>query len=185
MNNNLIEAILYVKGVEGVSPRELKAISPLPIGEIRNFLKSFANYFNELDLGIQVVEFNDVFKFATREKHKEKISLLVTEVKKQKLSNAAIETAGIIAYKQPITKREINEIRNIESDAVVNTLLQKGIIEQKGNKDTPGSPGLFKITNKFYDYFQIKSLTELPKFKQFNEKDNEENFDLFASQRED
>lgn len=188
MNNNhkLIEALLYIQGEKGLTPADLKSVSDMPTLNARRLLKEFMTEFNNQDRGIFVVEFNDVFKFATREEFKAQIATLVTIVKSQKLSQAAIETAGIIAYKQPITKSQINEIRGVASEAVVNTLLVKGLIEEQGIAPTPGSPVLYGISDKFYDYFQIKSLKELPKLSELDESEGvDEEFELYSSQREE
>lgn len=188
MNNNfkLVQTLLYIRGEDGVSPKDLKDASDIPTVNARQLLKEFADEFNASEQGLKVVQFNDVFKFATREEFNDNISRLVSVEKKQKLSAAAIETVGIIAYKQPITKSQINDIRGVASEAVVNTLLVKGLIEEQGISPTPGNPILYGITNKFYDYFQIKSLKELPKLSEFNESEGlEDSLDLFQSQREE
>lgn len=188
MNNNfkMIQALMYIRGEDGLSPKDLKDAIDIPVVNARQLLKEFATEFNESDQGIKVVQFGDIFKFATREEFNEAISRLVSIEKKQRLSAAAIETAGIIAYKQPITKSQINEIRGVASEAVVNTLLLKGLIEEQGIATTPGAPILYGISNKFYDYFQIKSLKELPKLSEFNESEGyEDSLDLFQSQREE
>ena len=188
MNNHfrLIEALMYIQGEKGISPKDLKsAVENMPTLNARKLLKEFETEFNALDRGIFVIEFNDRFKFATREEFKDSITALVAHEKSQKLSQAAIETAGIIAYKQPITKSQVNEIRGVASEAVVNTLLVKGLIEEKGIAETPGSPVLYGISDKFYDYFQINSIKELPELSEFNESEGTEtDFDLFSSQRE-
>ncbi len=180
MNNfNDIEALLYVQGETGLTPKQLKDAMEISTKDARDALKAFKKHFNDLDRGISVVEFGDVFKFATKRESKDIISKMVTIIKKQKLSASAIETAGIIAYKQPITKSEVNNIRGKSSEAVVNTLVIKGIIEEKGVAKTPGSPVLFGITDKFYDYFQINSLKELPKLSELaDENSSDESFDL-------
>ena len=185
MNNfKDIEALMYVQGESGLSPKQLKDAMEIPTKDARVALKAFMKSFNDANRGIKVVEFGDVFKFATREESKDIISKLVTIIKKQKLSSSAIETAGIIAYKQPVTKSQINIIRGKASEAVVNTLVIKGIVEQKGVADTPGNPGLFVITDKFYDYFQISSLRELPKLSDLSDDNaSDQDFDLYASQR--
>lgn len=187
MINKLIEALLYVQGSEGVTPGDIKLATEMPTLNARKALKAFAKEYNaDESRGLQVLEFNDVFKFATKKELKDDISKVLTVKTKQRLSNAAIEAAGIIAYKQPITKGQINEIRGVSSEAVVNTLLVKGLIEEKGIAETPGSPVLYGITDKFYDYFQIKSLKELPKMSEFNESEGiEDDFDLYTSQRGD
>ncbi len=185
-NQKLIQALLYIRGEDGVSPKDLKDAADIPTVNARQHLKEFADEFNIADQGLKIVQFNDTFKFATREEFNEPISKLVSIDKKQKLSAAAIETVGIIAYKQPITKSQINDVRGVASEAVVNTLLIKELIEEKGISPTQGNPILYGITDKFYDYFQIKSLKELPKLSEFNESEGlEDSLDLFHSQRED
>lgn len=185
-NKNLIEALLYIQGEKGLTPSDLKAATEMPVFNARKLLKDFQEEYNAENKGLFVVEFNDAFKFATREEFKDAIQKVVATQAKQKLSQAAIETAGIIAYKQPITKSQVNEIRGVASEAVVNTLLVKGLIVEKGIAETPGNPVLYGISDKFYDYFQIKSLKELPQLSEFNESEGvSDDFDLFSSQRED
>lgn len=185
INLKRIEALLYIRGDQGLSPKDLKDIIEVSTSDARKALKEFLKTYNAKEEALLVVEFNDVFKIATRAEYKDDISKMVTIIKKQKLSGSAIETAGIIAYKQPITKSQVNEIRGKSSEAVVNTLLVKGLIEEKGIAHTPGNPVLYGITNKFYDYFNIKSLKELPKLSEFNESEGtDDDFELFSSQRE-
>ena len=182
----LIEGLLYVQGEVGITPRDLKYATNMPTFNARKQLKMFMEEFNNLNRGIMVVEFDDVFKFVTRKELKDDITKVIATKTKQRLSNAAIETIGIIAYKQPVTKSQINEIRGIASEAVVNTLLLKKLIEEKGIAKTPGNPILYGLTNKFYDYFQIKSLNELPKMSDIDESEGvDDDFELYSSQRSD
>ena len=184
-NTNIAEALLYIRGNEGLTPKDLKETIDISTSDARKILKQFLKEYNEKNGALILLEFNDVFKFATREEYSDHISKLVTVIKKRKLSGSAIETAGIIAYKQPITKSQVNEIRGVSSEATVNTLLVKGLIEEKGIAQTPGNPVLYGITDKFYDYFNIKSLKELPKLEEFDESEGVDNdFELFSSQRE-
>lgn len=190
--NKIIEALIFVQGSEGLSSAQLKDVLKLmSINEARKMLREFKVWFNDQNRGIMVYEFNDVFKFLTVEDAKESIENLVTIVKKQHLSNAGIEVAGIIAYKQPVTRSMISNIRGVISDSIVATLLNKGIIEEVGVANTPGNPVLYGITNKFYDYFKIKTLAELPPFPEFAKYVDEESplqskeFNLFDSQRQD
>ena len=186
-NKKIIEALMFVQGERGLSPKQLKSVlEDITTKEAREALKSFKDEINISDRALIVLETNDIFKFVTRKDFDEVITKLVAVEKKQKLSAAAIETAGIIAYKQPITKSQVNEVRGVSSEAVVNTLLVKGIIEEKGIAQTPGSPILYGIADKFYDYFQITSLKELPKMDELEETEGlESDFDLFSSQRQD
>ncbi|WP_330463246.1 SMC-Scp complex subunit ScpB [Metamycoplasma gateae] len=192
MKNKIIEALLFIQGSEGLSSEQVKDIFKLnTIQEGRKILKDFKTFFNNQDRGIKVHEFNDVYKFLTIETVKDYISELVTIVRKQRLSNAAIEVAGIVAYKQPVTRSIISNIRGVVSDGIVASLLEKGIIEEVGVAQTPGNPILYGITNKFYDYFKIKTLAELPPFPEFSrysdvdEEIIDKDFNLFDSQRSD
>ncbi|UVD81523.1 SMC-Scp complex subunit ScpB [Mycoplasma iguanae] len=191
MDYKILEALLYFQGEEGLSLWDVKALFEIAsIAETRIALKTFQKEFNEQQRGIFIVEFDEVFKLATIEAANKKISQLVNTIKKQRLSNASIETIGIIAYKQPITRSMVSEIRGINSDHIFTSLLAKGMIEEVGIAQSPGNPILYGVTNKFFDYFRIKSLKELPKLMEFDKlsefdlNSENDNFDLFASQRE-
>ncbi|MBN0919255.1 SMC-Scp complex subunit ScpB [[Mycoplasma] gypis] len=191
-NNKILEALIYVQGDQGLSVSQLKEVLKLNSDqEAKKMLQDFEKWFNSLGRGIKVYEFNDIFKFLTVSEAKDAISELVSVSKRQGLSQAAIEVAGIIAYKQPITRSMINNIRGVISDHIVITLLTKGIIEEVGVAPTPGQPILYGITDKFYDYFKIKSLSELPEFPEFDSYDEVEEvkdqqvYDLFNSQRQE
>lgn len=189
MRNKIIEALLYIQGDEGLTLEQIKEIFDLnTIDEARKVIKDFISYYNNLDHGIKVMNFNEIYKFATRESVRSAVEKMVAVTRKQKLSPAAMEVVGIVAYKQPITRSGINAIRGVDSSQVLNSLLLKNVVEEVGVSPTPGNPILFGITNKFYDYFRIKSLTELPKLTEFDFAEgveDVEDFDLFTSQRQD
>ncbi|ACF06978.1 segregation and condensation protein B [Metamycoplasma arthritidis] len=191
MKNKILEALLFVQGNEGLSSEQAKNVFKLnTIQEARRMLKDFRESFNKQERGIKVHEFNDVYKFMTIEAVKDAISELVTITRKRHLSDASIEVAGIVAYKQPVTRSMISNIRGVISDSIVQNLLTKGIIEEVGVASTPGNPILYGITNKFYDYFKIKTLAELPPFPEFSQYSDEDevdekDFNLFDSQRQD
>jgi len=117
-NKKIIEALMFVQGERGLSPKQLKSVlEDITTKEAREALKSFKDEINISDRALIVLETNDIFKFVTRKDFDEVITKLVAVEKKQKLSAAAIETAGIIAYKQPITKSQVNEVRGVSSEA--------------------------------------------------------------------
>ncbi|MBG0730946.1 SMC-Scp complex subunit ScpB [Mycoplasma sp. 'Moose RK'] len=192
MKNRIIEAIMYLQGEKGVSSQQLQnALKLAKINEARKLLKDFLVDFNRQKRGILVVEFDDVFKFVTAKDLKHFIIDFVSNERKYRLTNSAIEVAAIIAYKQPVTRSVIAQIRGgVNSDYIVGSLLAKGIIEEVGTASSPGNPTLYGVTSRFFDYFKLRSAKDLPKFKEFdlfaNQENNEEaeNFDLFASQRE-
>lgn len=191
MKNNILEALLYVQGDEGLNLEQVKEIFNLnTVQEAKKVMNDFTKDYNNRDGALKVVIFNEVYKLATRETYKDYITRLVQVVKKHRLSNAAIEVAGIVAYKQPVTRSMVNNIRGVASEQVMNTLLAKGVIEEVGISPTPGNPVLYGITNKFYDYFRIRTMGDLPKLTEFNyvdgvESENEDDFNFFDSQRSD
>ncbi|ENY69099.1 transcriptional regulator [Mycoplasmopsis bovigenitalium] len=191
MKNNILEALLYVQGDEGLNLEQVKEIFNLnTVQEAKKVMNDFTKDYNNRDGALKVVIFNEVYKLATRETYKDYITKLVQVVKKHRLSNAAIEVAGIVAYKQPVTRSMVNNIRGVASEQVMNTLLAKGVIEEVGISPTPGNPVLYGITNKFYDYFRIRTMGDLPKLTEFNyidgvESENEDEFNFFDSQRSD
>ncbi|WP_434337013.1 SMC-Scp complex subunit ScpB [Mesomycoplasma conjunctivae] len=194
MKNRIIEAIMYVQGEKGLSSEQLQNTLKLDkINEARKMLKDFAIRFNKEHRGLTVIEFNDVFKFVTSKDLKPFLIEFVSNERKYKLTNSAIEVAAIVAYKQPVTRSMINQIRGgINSDYIVGSLLAKGVIEEVGTASTPGNPTLYGVTNRFFDYFKLRSIKDLPKFKEFEfhkseseiEHTEEQGFDLFGSQRE-
>ncbi|MGL4343381.1 MAG: SMC-Scp complex subunit ScpB [Metamycoplasmataceae bacterium] len=196
MKQKIIESLLYVKGEEGITLNQIKDIFQLDTtASAKAMINDFIKIYNNGERGIIVNEFNNIYKFSTIPEAKNYISDLVTKEQKSKLSTSALEVVGIIAYKAPITKSNINAIRGKSSEHIVNNLLLKGIIEEVGIAKTPGNPILFGVTDKFYDYFKIRSINELPRLIEFNnmdldsinEEENEEDniMDLYASQRED
>ncbi|ATO30836.1 segregation and condensation protein B [Mycoplasmopsis bovirhinis] len=191
MKNKILEALLYIQGDEGLTLEQVKQVFNLNnVTEAKKVMQDFHKSYNQEDRGLKVVNYDEIYKLATRESVKDYVSKLVTIVRPNKLSNAAIEVAGIVAYKQPITKSQITKIRGgAASDSIINNLVEKGVIEEVGISPTPGKPILYGVTSKFYDHFHITSLKDLPKINDFNYIDATEsenaNFDLFSSQRED
>ncbi|MXR10139.1 SMC-Scp complex subunit ScpB [Mesomycoplasma hyopneumoniae] len=192
MKTRIIEAILYLQGEKGVSSLQLQNCLKLAkISQARKLLKDFAIEFNRQKRGILVVEFDDIFKFVTAKDLKPFIIDFVSNERKYRLSNSSIEVAAIIAYKQPVTRSTIAQIRGgINSDYIVGSLLAKGIIEELGTASTPGNPTLYGVTSRFFDYFKLRSAKDLPKFQEFDlfthedQNSQVDNFDLFSSQRE-
>ena len=114
------------------------------------------------DRGIQVVQIEKKFQYATTESNYSYIEKLCSPVKEKKLSQPALEVLAIIAYKQPITKAEIDEIRGVKSLRVIEGLVLRGFIEEKGRDDKIGRPILYGTTDLFLQKFGFKSLSDLP-----------------------
>jgi segregation and condensation protein B len=112
--------------------------------------------------GIRVRETGGRFGFVTYEENFDYIRAITTPARERRLSQAALETLAIVAYKQPVTKSEIDSIRGIKSDRVIEGLALKELIEERGRSNAIGRPTLYGTTNKFLEYFDLKDLGELP-----------------------
>lgn len=121
---------------------------------------------------IEIVKINSGFQFLTKKLYHPVISLLQVQRSKKKLSQAALETLAIIAYKQPVTKLEVEQIRGVNCDYSIQKLLEKELIGITGKAETIGKPLLYGTSSLFMDYFGIDNITELPQLKEFNESGN-------------
>jgi segregation and condensation protein B len=129
--------------------------------------------FNDTNFSFQVIKSGGGYQFLTKPSYQETVNILLKQKSKKRLSTSALETIAIIAYKQPITKGQIEQIRGVTSDYAVQKLLDKELIEMKGKVETAGRPVLYGTTEKFMDYFGINSLKELPTLKDLTENTNE------------
>ena len=117
------------------------------------------------DSGIVLLEFNDKLQLSSNANYAETVSLVLNPIRERNLSKATLETIAIIAYKQPITRLEIEEIRGVSCDYAISILLEHNLIEVVGRKDAVGRPILFGTTDEFLKRFNLKSIDELPDYK--------------------
>ena len=156
--HNIIEAVLFVSG-ESVSIGNISQVINQNLVETKKIME---NYNNE-DRGLQIIQINDNFQLVTRPAYFENIAKMYHKIEKPKITPALIETLAIIAYKQPITKGEIESIRGVKSDNVINKLIEYNLIVEVGRLEKIGRPLLFGTTDNFLRYFGFKSIDELPK----------------------
>jgi len=124
------------------------------------------------DFAIELVNLNKGYQFLTKKNYHETINQLQLHRSKKKLSQAAMETLAIIAYRQPITKLEIEQIRGVNSDYSVQRLLEKELISIDGKAETPGRPILYSTSPIFMDYFGLNNLNQLPQLKDIAKEEN-------------
>ncbi|RDC58229.1 SMC-Scp complex subunit ScpB [Pedobacter chinensis] len=124
------------------------------------------------DFAIELVYLNKGYQFLTKKDYHETINQLQLHRSKKKLSQAAMETLAIIAYRQPITKLEIEQIRGVNSDYSVQRLLEKELISIDGKAETPGRPILYSTSSIFMDYFGLNNLNQLPQLKDIAKEEN-------------
>lgn len=161
----VLEALLFVHG-DPLSPRKLKEILPeWGEGEIKEALEQLVRDYEGMGLAFRIEEVAEGYQFRTRPEVAPWIKRL-RKVAPMKLSRAALETLAIIAYRQPITRGEVEEIRGVDSGWVLGALMDKGLIRPVGRKEVPGRPLLYGTTEKFLEVFGLKSLADLPSLRE-------------------
>lgn len=176
----LIEGLLFVKGSDGLSLDELIKLTDGNIDEIKKSLKDLYDDYQSNERGIQLELLGNKYKLTTKEEHKEYYKKIVYEEESSNLSQSALETLAIIAYNEPITRLEIDEIRGVNSTYVLRKLMIKNLIQEVGRAELAGHPRLYGVTNDFLDYFGLSSVKDLPELQPVNEIDKEET-NLFDS----
>lgn len=157
----IIKALLFAWG----DPLDIKTISDIcevDIDEIERAIEDLRSEMDSSDDGLKIIRMNSSYQLISRDIYFDYVKKLLSEKPKNNLSNASIETLSIIAYKQPVTKMQIEKIRSVKSDGPVNTLLDRGLIEEVGRLDTPGKPILYGTSDIFLRSFGIEDLSELP-----------------------
>ena len=165
---NIIEAILFAAGdaVPVDLLREKLDISKREVDEaIRQLEKKYTG-----DCGIRLLNFNHKLQLATNPDYKDTVSLVLMPIREKEFTRTILECAAIVAYKQPITRSELEAVRGINSDYAVSTLLSLDMIAPCGRKDTPGRPMQYATTDNFLKRFKLKSLAELPDYEELMRK---------------
>lgn len=165
---NIIEAIMFAYS-EPISIKDLNnAINEeLSSKEIEIMLNSLIEDYKENNRGIQIIKLQDKYQMCTNKDYSEFVKNILEPKRKKTLSQATLETLTIIAYKQPITKVEIEEIRGVKSDKVVQTLLENDLIYEAGRLDRIGKPIIYKTTNEFLKLLNIEKLEDLPSIEKY------------------
>ena len=162
---SIIESLLFVWG-EPLSYKEISKILELNSKEIKIILEEMKDDFKRLDRGIELKNYDDNYQLVTKKENYQYVNKLISKNKTKKLSNSAMEILAIIAYKQPITRLEIEEIRGIKSSSSIETLITKNLIKEVGRLERIGKPILYGTTKEFLRVFSLENLNSLPKFKE-------------------
>jgi len=174
-----IEAILFVAG-EGLSVDFFAEKLATPKKDITATLEKLAKKYSG-DCGVHLIKYRNNFQFCSNPAVADAVAEVLNPVRERNLTRAALETMAIIAYKQPITKPEIDEIRGVQSDYAVHVLIQNNLIEVVGKKDALGKPLLYATTDTFLKRFELPDINSLPSYDEMLEKLNtiQTNFDLY------
>lgn len=157
----VIEAILFTMG-ESVELNRIAAAIEHDEETTRKIIHSMMDEYDAENRGIRIIELDNAFQMCTKKEMYEYLIRIAKQPKRYMLTDVVLETLSIIAYKQPVTKLEIEKIRGVKSDHAVNKLVEYGLVEETGRLDAPGRPLLFGTTEEFLRRFSVQSLEELP-----------------------
>ena len=157
----VLEGLLFVVGDEGVTLKEICETLEVNEEKAKELLVELKKEYENSNRGIKISFLGNAFKLTTKKEHKEYYQKLIT-TKESVLSQAQLEVLAIIAYNEPITRVEIDDIRGISSAYVIKKLLSKDLIKVAGKSDLPGKPNLYKTTREFLDCFGLSSINDLP-----------------------
>lgn len=157
----LVEAILFV-AEEPVSPEKIAEVAGVEVKTVRQAITELKKFYDAPEHGLQILEIARGYQMGTKPELAAALEKMFKGESRFSLSQAALETLAIIAYRQPVTRVEIEAIRGVKVDGVLETLSKRRFIRSMGRKDVPGRPILYGTTREFLKYFGLKDLSELP-----------------------
>jgi len=172
---SIIESLLFMSG-EPINIKDLATILNCKQDKVSLLLNEMKNNYSSKDRGIKILIYNKTVQLVTKPENSIYVEKLLKTNVRQSLSQAALETLSIIAYKQPITRVAIDEIRGVKSDRAIYTLLEKNIIKECGRLEVPGKPILYGTTEEFLKFFGLDSIEAIPNLedllKEFSKEEN-------------
>lgn len=162
---NVIESILFVAG-DSVTFFDIADKLQIEIEDVKNAIEQLKKDKEESGSGIQVLIFNEKAQLCSNPDYATQVSEVLNPIKEKALTKAVLEVAAIIAYKQPITRLEVENVRGVNSDYAINALIEGNLIEIVGRKDAVGKPLLFGTTDNFLKKFSLNSLEDLPDYEE-------------------
>ncbi len=164
---NIIEALIFSSEKPLTMLQIKEVLGNIDTDQIRIVIEQLQQEYNQRQSGLQILEVAGGFKFCTNQKFASFIKNLYKIKHVDRLSGPSLETLAIIAYKQPVTKLDLESLRGVNVDGVIKTLLDKDLIRISGRKSVIGRPFLYATTHEFLEYFGLKSLTDLPPIEEF------------------
>lgn len=177
-----IEALLFVVGDDGMTAKQLSQLLDVDMMEIEAALSELeTNYGEAEERGITLKTLAGTYQLTTKADLADTIKKLVENPNSQVLTTASLEVLAIIAYKQPITRTEIEDLRGVKSERPIQTLVSRALVQEVGRAEGTGRAILYGTTKEFLNYFGLKDLTELPPLPEGNAVDEHEETDLFMT----
>jgi len=172
-----IEALIFASP-QAISTGDIRSVleealqAEIPEADVTTVIAEIRTRFQQDDYAFELVEIAGGWQFLTKGAYHNTVAIHLKQTTKKRLSQAALETLALIAYKQPVNKSELEEIRGVNCDYALQKLLEKELVLIAGRSDGPGRPLLYATSDKFMDYLGIRTLSDLPKPKDFKEVEN-------------
>lgn len=177
-----IESLLFVIGEDGLTIQQLSILTDAKEEVIAEAIhQMIQNYEEQSERGIAIKELAGTFRLISKPEHADTIQRLVENPPSQSLSQASLEVLAIVAYKQPITRVEIDDLRGVKSERALHTLNARGLVHEVGRAEGTGRAILYGTTKEFLNYFGMKNINELPELPEENASEIDEQPDLFMS----
>ena len=170
----IVEGLLYIVGEDGVKKEAIAKAIDKSLEDTEVILENIQRKYAQEIFGIELVGYGSVYKFISKKSVYPYAQILFDNAKQNTLSQAALETLAIIAYKQPITRIEIEDLRGVGAEMMLRKLLARNLIKEAGRSDAPGKPILYEVTEEFMDSFKLYTLNELPDLPEYNTVDEQE-----------
>ncbi|OLN23275.1 SMC-Scp complex subunit ScpB [Domibacillus antri] len=162
-NESIIESLLFAAGDEGLSAEQMASVLDVDVQTVRNVVEQMAEtLLHDETRGVTITKYGTEYRMMTKKENASFIQALADKPSPKTLSQAALETLAIIAYNQPVTRMEVEDIRGVKTERPIATLAARGLIEEAGRAEGAGRPILYATTNEFLDAFQLNSLDDLP-----------------------
>ena len=173
----IVEGLLYVVGEDGVKVEQIALVINKSIEDTKTIIENIQRKYASELYGIELVGYGSVYKFITKKDVYPYAQELFGVTKPSTLSQSALETLAIIAYKQPITRVEIEELRGVNAEMMLRKLQARNLIREVGRSDAPGRPILYEVTEEFMDSFKLYTLNELPDLPKYEKEEEKELFE--------
>lgn len=178
-----VEGLLFVVGDEGLSVKQLATILIEPEQSIQEVIQLLhTQYVEQQERGIQLKEMAGTYQLISKPELSETIQKLVDNPTTHSLTQASLEVLAIVAYKQPITRLEVEDLRGVKSERSLHTLVSRGLVQEVGRVEGAGRAILYGTTKEFLNYFGLKDLNELPALPEADKTDDDQETDLFMTQ---
>ena len=175
----VLEGLLFLVGDEGISLEDICEILEIEKKQVKEIIETLKQDYQNIDRGLNVKTYGNNYKMVTKSEYSSYYQKLTELTSMKTLSQSALETLAIIAYNEPITRAQVDDLRGVSSSQMIRKLVAKEFVKELGRSEALGRPILYGITNQFLDYFGLSSKEELPKVEEL--KVNTEDIDLYNS----